>query len=154
MCSVSDNATVASLVYPTGAIAIMPSITNIQMSITTHRPQNEALLIVTCGVEFTEVEVNAMNLLGLAYRLDCSVLNVELLDDDAVVTFEPYTFSRHSGGAHYYEGARFETTAPMYNLNERLIGKDKLVAKLTLTNEETKAEVVGRSDEIQVDLAA
>jgi len=42
----------------------------------------------------------------------------------------------------------------MESLHERLIGKDKLVAKLTLTNDETRAEVTARTDTISVDLAA
>ena len=42
----------------------------------------------------------------------------------------------------------------MDSLHERLIGKDKLVAKLTLTNDETKADVTVRTETISVDLAA
>ena len=42
----------------------------------------------------------------------------------------------------------------MDNLHERLIGKDKLLAKLTLKNEETGAEDVRRTEVIAVDVAA
>ena len=42
----------------------------------------------------------------------------------------------------------------MDNLHERMIGKDKLLAEIKLKDEETGAEVVQRSEVIDVDLAA
>jgi hypothetical protein len=44
---------------------------------------------VSCDIEFIDVEVNAMDILGLRYVLQCQVLNKYLLGDDPVLTF-PY----------------------------------------------------------------
>ena len=132
----------------------MPTIKNPQLSITTDRPQNTATVEVSADIEFTEVEVNAMDLLGLRYTLDCQVLNKYLIDDDAVLTFRPHSYPREQLGARRYEHAFFETSVPMDTLHERLLGKDNLVAELRLKNDETHDEYVVRTDEIAVDLAA
>jgi hypothetical protein len=132
----------------------MPTITNPELTVTTHRPADRASVIVSCGVEFTEVEVNAMNLLGLEYTLTCRVLNKDFLDEDPVVTFRPRTFPRTAGEGRGYEHVVFDTYEAMDALHERLIGKDKLLARLILTNEETRAEVSAQTETIAVDLAA
>jgi hypothetical protein len=132
----------------------MASIKNPTLTVTTDRPDDHATVIVSCDIEFTEVEVNAMNLLGLQYTLSCQVLNKEMLDEDPVLTYGPHTFPVLRGDARAYEHVVFDTYQWMDSLHDRLIGKDKLVAKLTLTNDETKAEVSARSETISVDLAA
>jgi len=132
----------------------MASITNAELSITTDRPEDRANVIVSCNVQFTEVEVNAMNVLGLQYTLHCRVLNKEMLDEDAVETYHHQTFPRIPGGAMRYEHAVFDSSASMTTLHERLFGKDKLVAELKLKNEETGAEMVQRTEVVAVDLAA
>ena len=48
----------------------------------------------------------------------------------------------------------FYIDVPMETLHEQLLGKDKLVAQLVLRNDETGSEVLARTDEIAVDLAA
>jgi hypothetical protein len=132
----------------------MATINNAALTVTTDRPDDHATVIVSCDVEFTEVEVNSMNLLGLQYTLSCQVLNKELLDEDPVLTYRPHTFPTLPGDGRRYEHIIFDTYEYMDSLHDRLIGKDKLVAKLTLTNEETKAEVSARTATISVDLAA
>jgi hypothetical protein len=132
----------------------MAEINNPQLTVTTHRPQARATVVVSCDLEFTEVEVNAMNLLGMQYTLTCQVLNKDLFDEDPVITYQEQTFPRLSGDAHRNEHAVFETFEAMELLHERLIGKDRLVAQLKLTNEETKAEVTNRTEVIELDLAA
>jgi len=132
----------------------MASINNPELTVTTNRPDDHMYVLVSCDIEFTEVEVNAMNLLGLQYTLACVVLNKEMLDEDPVLTYRAQNFPIVSGGAHRYEHVVFDTYEYMDSLHDRLIGKDKLVAKLTLTNDETKAEVSARTETISVDLAA
>jgi hypothetical protein len=132
----------------------MASISGPELTVTTNRPDDRANVLVSCDVEFTNVEVNAMNLLGLQYTLTCQVLNKELLDEDPVLTYRAQHFPIVPGGAHRYEHVVFDTYEGMDSLHDRLIGKDKLVAKLSLTNEETKAEVSARTETISVDLAA
>jgi hypothetical protein len=132
----------------------MATIKNPELTVTTDRPIDRASVIVTCDIEFTDVEVNAMNMLGLEYLLTCQVLNKELLDEDPVITYRQQTFPRLSGEGHRYEHVVFGSDEYMDTLHERLIGKDKLVAKLTLTNQETHADVSARTEVIAVDLAA
>jgi len=132
----------------------MATITNAELAVTTNRPDDHASVVVSCDVQFTEVEFNAMNILGLQYTLHCQVLNKDMLDEDAVVTYNAITFPRISGQARRYDHAVFDTYAGMERLHDRLIGKDKLVAELRLRNEETQAEEVQRTEVIAVDLAA
>ena len=132
----------------------MATIDNPELTVTTNRPDDRASVIVSCDVEFTDVEVNAMNLLGLQYTLNCQVLNKDLLDEDPVVTYRARHFPFAPGEARGYQHVIFDTYEYMDTLHERLIGKDKLVAKLTLTNDETRAEVTSRTETISVDLAA
>jgi hypothetical protein len=135
-------------------LGCIPSITNAELTIATNRPQDSAEVVVSCDLQFTEVEVNAMNTLGLQYTLHCRVLNKETLDEDAVETYHHQRFPRISGGATRHEHPVFDSSASMTRLHERLFGKDKLVAELKLKNEETGAEAVQRTEVIAVDLAA
>jgi len=132
----------------------MAAINNPQITVTTNRPDDHATVVVSCDVEFTDVEVNAMNVLGLRYTLSCQVLNKDLLDEDAVVTYHDRTFPRAPFDAQRYYEVVFDTYETMYLLHDRLFGKDKLVAQLKLRNEETQAEITSRTDVIAVDLAA
>ena len=45
-------------------------------------PENRATVVVSADIRFTEIEVNAMDILGLHYTLTCQVLNQYLIDDD------------------------------------------------------------------------
>jgi hypothetical protein len=132
----------------------MASINNPELTVTTDRPDDRAFVNVSCDIAFTDVEVNAMNILGLQYTLTCEVLNKEMLDEDLVVTYRAQRFPIVPGDARKYEHVVFDTHEYMDSLHERLIGKDKLVAKLTLTNDETKVDVTARTETIGVDLAA
>jgi hypothetical protein len=132
----------------------MPSIKNPELTVTTNRPVDRAAVLVSCDLEFTDVEVNAMNLLGLQYTLSCEVINKDLLDEDPVVTYHNLTFPRVANDARRYEHVIFDSYEAMELLHDRLIGKDKLRAKLTLRNEETHEEVTARTEVIAVDLAA
>ena len=132
----------------------MPTIQNAELAVTTHRPEDRALVIVSCDVQFTEVEVNAMDMLGLRYTLSCRILNTHLLDEDPVETYLPQTFPRFPGDARRYEHVVFESSTPMDDLHERLLGKDKLIAELTLTNDETGEQIQERTYDVDVDLAA
>jgi hypothetical protein len=132
----------------------MPTISNTALTVTTHRPEDDASVLVTCDVTFTEVEVNAMNLLDLHYTLQCRVLNRELLDEDPVVSYQDITYPRIVGDARPFERAVFDQYVPMDHLHKRLIGRDRLLAEIKLKNDETGAEVTQRSQVIDIDLAA
>jgi hypothetical protein len=132
----------------------MATINNPELTVTTNRPADRASVVVSCDIEFTEVEVNAMNMLGLEYTLSCQVLNKDLLDEEPVLTYRQTSLPRLPGEGRRYEHVVFDSYEWMDALHDRLIGKDKLVAKLTLTNQETHAEVSARTETISVDLAA
>ena len=132
----------------------MPTIKNARLSITTDRPQNTAAVVVNADIEFTEVEVNAMDVLGLRYTLNCELINKYLMEDDPRLTFQSHSYPREQVGARRYEHAFFETSVPMDTLHERIFGKDNLVAELRLKNDETGTEDVARTDAVAVDLAA
>jgi hypothetical protein len=132
----------------------MPTLHNANLSVITDRPEDRATATVSCDIEFTDVEVNAMDLLGLRYALSCRVLNKYLLDEDPVITYRDHIFPRVPGAGRHHEHVVFETSAPMYDLHDRLLGKDRLIAELTLRNEETRDEQKLRTDDISVDLAA
>src|SRR4051812_21735913 len=118
----------------------MPTIENAELIISTERPGDRANVIVSCDVEFTEVEVNAMDLLGLKYTLTCQVINDYLIYDDQILTFHPRQYPRKDEMARHPEPVMFEIQVTMDSLHERIFGKDKLAAQLTLRNDETGSE--------------
>ena len=64
------------------------------------------------------------------------------------------SFPRVAGDGRRYEHAVFESSVPMMTLHDRMIGRDKLLARLKLKNEETGAETEERTEVVEVDLAA
>ena len=132
----------------------MARIKHPQLAITTDRPHNKATIAVTCEVEFTDFEVNAMNMLGVRYSLQCHLLDMEMLYPDSAVEFDRQEFPRVPGGGNTHEHALFVMDAAMSDLHWYVFGKDTLVAELTLKNEETGIATVKRSDVLQADLTA
>lgn len=133
----------------------MPSIDKVTLDVTIDQPSNEMTLIVNCDVEFTDVEVNAMDVLGLRYTLTCGIYDDQLLNDRPVLVFGNQRLPRVEGAATCDAQARFALTLPMDALRGRMLGRENLVARVTLTNDETGAETVGpESEHISVDLAA
>src|SRR6266568_1223197 len=138
-------------------VCAMPRIDDVELTIVPDRSQNRANVAVSCGVEFSEFEVNAMNMLGLRYKLDCRILEADIYmlpKQDPVVTFHHQDFPRPMGGVERYEQAKFETVVALSDLREHDFGKDKLIAELKLQDEETGGWVVGRSQVVAIDLAA
>ena len=125
-----------------------------QLAITTDRLHDRATIVVVCDLDFTEFEVNAMNLLGVRYSLRCDLLDLGALYDHSLVSFDNQLFPRMPGRAIADEHAKFETQAAMHDLHLYVFGNDPLEALLTLTNEQTGAVATKRSPVVQVDLAA
>src|SRR5260370_35966539 len=82
-----------------------------QLAITTDRPHNKATIAVTCEVEFTDFEVNAMNMLGVRYSLQCHLLDMEMLYPDAVVAFDRQEFPLLPRGGNRHRHALFVPAA-------------------------------------------
>ena len=131
----------------------MPAITNVVLTISTDTALDRARVVVNCDVELTQVEVNAMNILGLQYELSCRVLDKDALDNYPVVTFHNQVFPTVPAAGVTNEHALFDTVAVMTDLHEHVFGEDQLVAELTLTNTETGTQNVRRGDVIAVNLA-
>ena len=99
----------------------MATINNPDLTVTTNHPSDRASVVVSCDIEFTEVEVNAMNLLGLEYTLTCQVLNKDLLDEDPVITYRQLSFPRVPGDGRRYEHVVFDSLEWMDAVHDRLI---------------------------------
>jgi hypothetical protein len=131
----------------------MASIHDVELTVNTNRPEDEATITVTCNVEFTEFEVNAMTLLGLRYTLRCQLLDMDMLYAPTVAMFVQQHFPRVvRDTVNRREHVVFETHTPMHDLHVYVFGKDTLLAEVTLTNEETGAEVAARSRALALDL--
>ncbi len=133
----------------------MAQVSNPTLTVATDRPIDKAALSVACDVDFTEFEVNEMNILGLRYQVQCHVVDRDVLDDEPVEEFEPISLPRIAGNAAAHEHLVFSTLDSMNDLHgPRLLGKDRLVAEVTLRNQETGEEKTARSDMVPVDLGA
>lgn len=130
----------------------MATIHTVELNINPNRPDDRATIVVTCEVEFTEFEVNTMTMLGLRYKLQCQLLDMDMVYAPTVAAFANQHFPRVASPANRHEHVVFETDAPMHDLHVYVFGKDTLLAEVTLTNEETGADVVTRSKALAVDL--
>ena len=133
----------------------MPKLTNPTLTITTDPPQDQARIKVSCEIEFTQFEVNEMNLLGLRYELSCRVLNEYLRDEDPVAMYRPRRLPSDPHQARAHEHVVFSIVEPMSPMHEEPFKiKDKLVAELTVRNLETLERQTIRSEAVAVDLVA
>ena len=132
----------------------MASLTNPELAITTDRAHNKATIFVSCDVEFTQFEVNAMTQLGLSYSLRCELLNMEMMYPASVVLFAGQDLPVIPGQGQSHEHATFAATTAMNALHMYIFGKDTLVAELTLKNQESGATTVKRTPAVSVNLAA
>ncbi len=131
----------------------MATIDRPELAIGTDRLQDLATLSVSCEVHFTEFEVNAVNLLGLRYRLHCRLFNKDLWDVEPVAVFDDRMFTREAGATvSQDERVVFDTVRKMSDLHIHVFSKDELVAELRLENEETGEDVIGRTKVVAVDL--
>jgi hypothetical protein len=132
----------------------MATLKNPQLAITTRPAHDAATVVGSVDVSFTTFEVNTMNKLGLRYRLQCDLLDMDVLYPDTVIRFEQVSLPRTPGEATTLEHVEFVTDAKMSDLHMYVFGKDPLYARFVLTNEETGAEVMDHSEVVRVDLAA
>lgn len=138
----------------TGTLHKMATIDTVELKVTPNRARDTATMVVSCEVEFTDFEVNAMNLLGLAYNFQCRLQDLDMPYADPVHSFDWQHFPRVPGGAMLHEHVVFEAVLATSRLHVYVFGRDGLFAAVTLTNEETGAEVTRRSKVVAFDLAA
>ena len=132
----------------------MATIIDPQLSIEVDRATKMASVRVTCGIEFTEFEVNSMNLLSISYTLECHLLNMEMLYPETVINFALQQYPRVRDGAKRFEEPVFQAVAPTKELHLYIFGKDSLVAELRLSNADLGTLSVKRTPTTLVDLAA
>ena len=56
----------------------MATILNPRLAVSTDRLHDRASISVSCDVDFTEVELSAIQLLGLSYHVQCQLLDKDL----------------------------------------------------------------------------
>jgi hypothetical protein len=134
----------------------MATIYNTRLAVSTEPVVNRATLTVTCDVEFTDVEVNAMNLLGLRYSLQCQIFDKDLWERKPVAVLDEWTFPRMlERKVSKTEHIEFNTDRPMSDLHTHYVSNDDLQAEVALRNKETsQVEAISRTDYVSVDLAA
>jgi hypothetical protein len=132
------------------------TISNTRFAISTESLNNRATITVTCDVEFTDVEVNAMNLLDLRYTLQCQIFDKDLWERKPVAHLDEWTFPKMTEtNVSKNEHVVFNTDRSMTDLHTHFLSNDNLQAEVTLRNEETgQVEAVSRTDYISVDLLA
>ncbi|SRR6266699_856864 len=133
----------------------MASINNPKLLVGADQLHNRATVTVSCDVEFTDFEVNAVNTLRLHYTLQCQLLNKDLWQTKRVAVFDEWTFPRVTEvTVSKHELVVFNTDRPMSDLHTHFLSKDSLEAELVLRNQETGQDVVSRTDVVSIDLTA
>jgi hypothetical protein len=130
----------------------MATLHNVQLAVSTDRLDNLATVVASCDVDFSEFEVNSMNLLGLRYTLACQVLNRDLQYEDPVIRFRDRQLPFDGRTTERTEHVELRSDAVMSDLHEHVFTKDELVAEFTLTNVESGVSDVFRSNVAAVDL--
>lgn len=100
----------------------MATINRVDLKVTTNRPQGEATVTVSCDVEFTDFEVNAMNMLGLRYELQCRLEDMDRLYADKVLHFDTRHFPLVLSKATRFEHVVLQTIAAMSDLHVYIFG--------------------------------
>ena len=77
----------------------MATIVNCLLRIAPDPLDNQATIIATCDIEFTDFEMQAMNLLELQYAIDCRVLNKDLWYEAMIVALRSPDLCRVPIGA-------------------------------------------------------
>ncbi len=133
----------------------MASINNLSFAIDADHLHDRVSISVSCDKAFTDVEVNAINMLGLRYRLQCLIFSKDLWEREPVAILDDWTFpSPMERTVSSREHVEFNPDRPMSDLHTHFLSKDKLQAEVQLVNEETGDAVVSRNDYVAVDLTA
>jgi hypothetical protein len=135
-------------------VCVVAAILDPQFSIQVDRAAQVANVKVTCGLEFTDSEVNSMNFLGTTYTLECHLLTMKMMNPETVIDFVPQLFPRVRDGASGYEEPAFEAVAATKDLYRYIFDTDSLVAELRLSNEDMGMVSVKRTPAVRADMAA
>src|SRR5262245_44529841 len=101
----------------------MASIENPRLAVGVDYVHELAMISVTCDVEFTDVEINAMDLLGLRYSMQCQLFSKDLWRMDPVAIFDERSFpGLLEAHATPREHVVFADERPMGELHTRFVG--------------------------------
>lgn len=131
----------------------MPTLPHAGLSVAMDDNLTEATVRVVCNVEFSEFEVNAMNLLGLRYTVRCRVINRDLWYETTALEFDDIRLPHVGKNASTSEEVVFDTTLPADALREHMFTREQFIAELQLIDTEAGAEQVVRSETVTVDMA-
>src|SRR6476661_6017978 len=125
----------------------MAAILNPRLAVDVDRLHDRATISVSCDVDFTDVELNAIQLLGLRYHVQCQLVDKDLWEMRPVAIFDDWTLpSPTEMTVSKHEHVVFNTDRPMADLHRHFLSNDQLQAEVKLRNDETGAEVVARTD--------
>jgi hypothetical protein len=131
----------------------LASINNVSFAIVADHLRDRASVSVSCDIDFTDVEVNAINMLGLRYRVSCLIFNMDMWKREPVAILDDWTVpSSMERTVSSREHVEFTTDRPTSDLHTHFLSKDKLQAEVQLVNEETGDSVVSRTDFVAVEL--
>jgi hypothetical protein len=132
----------------------MATIVNPRLAVSTDQLHDRASISVSCDVDFTDVELNAIQLLGLRYHVQCELVDKDLWIVKPVAVFDDWTLPRTTElTVSKHEHVVFNTDRPMTDLHTHFLVNNQLQAVVKLRNDETGKEVVARTDFVAVDLA-
>ena len=104
-------------------------------------------------MDFTDVELRAIQLLGLSYHVQCQLFDKDLWESRPVAIFDDWTLPRLTEmTVSKREHVVFNTDRPMTDLHTHFLTNDQLQPEVKLRNDETGEEVVARTDFVAVDL--
>ena len=131
----------------------MATIVNPKLAVSVDRLHDRASISVGCDVDFTDVELNAIQLLGLSYHVQCQLHDKDLWEVRPVAIFDDWTLPRPTEmSVSKHEHVVFNTDRPTTDLHTHFLSNDQLQAEVKLRNDETGEEVVARTDFVAVDL--
>jgi hypothetical protein len=133
----------------------MANIIDPQLSIEIDRTAKTGSLRVSCGLEFTDSEVRAMNVFGRQYVLECHLLGRDGSHaDDSAIAFGAQRFPRSRDDADQYAEPVFTAMATTSDLEGNVSATDALAAELALSNEDLGVVAVKRTPEVAVNRGA
>src|SRR6478672_967775 len=111
----------------------MATIVNPRLAVSVDRLHDRARISVSCDVDFTDVELNAIQLLGLSYHVQCQIFDKDLWEVKPVAILDDWTLPRPTEmTVSKPEHVVFNTDRAMADLHTHLLSNDQLQAELKL----------------------
>jgi len=132
----------------------MPTLKNLVLAVRTEEPSDQITTTVDCDVAFTDTDLHAMRELNQQYTLRCEVFRRELLEQIPVLAFGERKYPSVAGDVTSDEHVTFQLRVPLNALHGGLVGRDDLMARVTLIDHDTGWELLQDSERVSIDLVA